>query len=141
MAFLIGVALALVTCVFASFVGLDRDRAFYPTVLCVVAHYYALFAVMGGSMRTLSLEAIVIVAFFLAAVAGFRWTLWLVVAGLAGHGLFDLVHRHVISNPGVPSWWPSFCLSFDVAAAVCLAWLLARLRIPPAPVRGAPRGR
>jgi hypothetical protein len=125
-ALLIGVVLALATCVFASLVGLDRDRAFYPTVLCVVAHYYALFAVMGGSMRTLSLEAIAIVGFLLAAVAGFRWTLWLAVAGLAGHGLFDLVHGHVISNPGVPAWWPSFCMAYDVAAALCLAWLLAR---------------
>src|SRR6267142_6562564 len=50
--FLIGVALALATCVFASLVGLDRDRAFYPTVLWVIATYYVLFAVMGGSART-----------------------------------------------------------------------------------------
>ena len=129
MPFVIGIVLALATCVFALLVGLDRDRAFYPTVLCVVAHYYALFAVMGGSLRALCLEAIVIAGFLLASVAGFRWTLWLAVAGLAGHGLFDLVHRHVITNPGVPSWWPSFCMAYDVAAALGLAWLLAQRRV------------
>ena len=141
MPFLIGVVLALATCVFASLVGLDRDRAFYPTVLCVIAAYYALFAVMGRSLGALFFESVVIGGFLLMALAGFRWTLWLVVAGLAGHGLFDLVHRHVVDNPGVPSWWPSFCLAYDGTAALALGWLLARLRIPPAPVRGAPRGR
>lgn len=126
MPFLIGVGLALATCLFAWLVGLDRDRAFYPTVLCVVAHYYALYAIMGGSMRALGFESIVIAGFLLMAAAGFRWTLWVAVAGLAGHGLFDFVHRHVISNPGVPPWWPSFCLAFDVTAALWLAWLLMR---------------
>lgn len=128
MPFLIGVVLALATGFFALLVGLDRDRAFYPTVLCVVASYYALFSAMGGSMRMLGLESIAIAAFLLAAAAGFRWTLWLVVAGLAGHGLFDLVHDHVIPNPGVPSWWPSFCLAYDVTAALWLGGLLARRR-------------
>jgi len=70
--------------------------------------------------------AIVIAGFLLMAFAGFRWTLWLVVAGLAGHGQFDLVHRHVIDNPGVPSWWPSFCLAYEATAALWLGWLLAR---------------
>jgi len=139
--FLIGVALALATCLFASLVGLDRDRAFYPTVLWVIATYYVLFAIMGGSLGALVFESVVIAGFLLLAFAGFRWTLWLVVAGLAGHGLFDLVHRHIVDNPGVPSWWPSFCLAYDATVALWLGWLLARLRIPPAPLRGAPRGR
>lgn len=37
-------------------VGLDRDRAFYPTVIVVIASY-ALFAVMGGSTHALLVEA------------------------------------------------------------------------------------
>jgi hypothetical protein len=126
---LIGIAIALATCVFASLVGLDRDRAFYPTVLCVTVTYYALYAVMSGSMRALLFESVVVTGFFVAAVAGFRSTLWLVVAGLAGHGLFDVVHHQVISNPGVPAWWPSFCLAFDIAAALCLGWLLTTGRV------------
>lgn len=49
MAFLVGAILALTVGLFATFVGLDRDRASYPVVTMVVASYYALFAVMGGS--------------------------------------------------------------------------------------------
>jgi hypothetical protein len=32
----------------------------------------------------------------------------------------------LIQNPGVPEWWPGFCLSFDVLAGGFLAMLLMR---------------
>jgi hypothetical protein len=108
----------------ASGVGLDRDRAFYPVVTIVVASYYALFAVMGDSTHALVLESLVGAVFLAVAAVGFRWSLWVVVVGLAAHGIFDLIHAAVISNPGVPGWWPDFCLAYDVTAAAYLAWLL-----------------
>jgi hypothetical protein len=129
MEFLVGAVLALSVGLFATFLGLDRDRAFYPTVMIVIASYYALFAVMGGSAHALAIESIVIVAFLGASIAGFRTSLWLVVAALAAHGLFDYIHGHLIVNPGVPVWWPPFCLSYDVVAAAYLAWLLSRSRV------------
>ena len=58
MAYLVGVTLALAVSLFARLVGLDRDRAFYPTVLAVVASLYDLFAVMGGSTRALVSELV-----------------------------------------------------------------------------------
>lgn len=33
-------------------------------------------------------------------------------------------HGHLVANPGVPRWWPGFCLAFDVVVAAILAWLL-----------------
>ena len=60
------------------------------------------------------------------AVAGFKKNLWLIVAALVGHGVFDSFHQLVIQNPGVPIWWPGFCLSFDILAGVFLAMLLVR---------------
>jgi hypothetical protein len=124
MALLIGIALALGVWLFALLAGFDRDRAFYPTVTIVVAHYYVLFAVMGG--QGLVPEILIMALFVGAAVAGFKTSLWLVVAALAGHGLLDFVHAHLIANPGVPVWWPFFCAGFDVMAAACLGWLLTR---------------
>ena len=129
MEFLVGAVLALSVGLSATFVGLDRDRAFYPTVMIFIASYYALFAVMGGSAQALAIESIVIVAFVGASIVGFRTSLWIVVAALAGHGLFDFIHGHLIVNPGVPVWWPAFCSSYDVAAAAYLAWLLSRSRV------------
>jgi hypothetical protein len=126
---IIGVSLALAVGVLYTTFRLDRDRAFYPTVTIVVASYYALFAVMGASTHTLVLESLAGVVFLVSAVYGFRSSLWVVVAALAAHGIFDLVHDSVISNPGVPAWWPEFCLAYDVTAAAYLAWLLRSGRV------------
>jgi hypothetical protein len=126
MPYLAGIVLALTVSGLATLVGLDRDRAFYPTLLLVIASYYVLFAVMGGSGHALVVETLVTTGFLLVAVIGFKTSLWLVVAALAAHGVFDFVHARVVANPGVPAWWPAFCLTYDVTAAAFLAWLLWR---------------
>ena len=129
MAYAIGIALALIVACFARLTSFDRDRAFYPTVAIIVASYYVLFAVMGGSRHTLIVELIVMLAFVLVAVIGFKFNLWLVVACLAAHGVFDVFHGLVVTNPGVPQWWPAFCLTYDIGAAGFLAWLLMRSKL------------
>jgi hypothetical protein len=126
MEYLIGVVLAAAVCAFAMLAGFDRDRVFYPTVLIVIATYYILFAAMGSSTPALTIETLVAGAFLILSVAGFKKNLWLVVAGLAVHGVFDFFHHLVIQNPGVPVWWPGFCLSFDVLTGGFLAALLTR---------------
>jgi len=128
-ALLIGALLALAAGIFATCVGLDRDRAFYPTVTIVIAYLYCLFAVMGGSGQALVIETVVGTVFVVLAVAGFRSSLWLVVAALAGHGVFDFFHGRLFENPGVPAWWPQFCLAYDVMAAAYLGSLLWRARV------------
>jgi hypothetical protein len=128
-ALLIGALLALAVGIFATLVGLNKDRALYPAVTIVVASYYALFAVMGASQQTLVIELLVGAVFLAVAVAGFRSSLWLVVAALMAHGIFDFVRGTAIANPGVPAWWPQFCLTYDVAAAGYLAWLLKSGRL------------
>ena len=129
MALVVGALFALAVGLFATGIGLDRDRAFYPVVTIVIASYYALFAVIGASTQALILESLVGTVFLATAVSGFKSSLWLVVAALAAHGIFDLGHGTVVSNPGVPSWWPQFCLTFDVTLAAYLAWLLRRGRL------------
>ena len=124
MEYLIGLILAVAVASFASAIGLDRERAFYPTVLIVIASYYVLFAVMGGSARALLTETAVATGFLLLAVLGFKRSLWFAVAAIVGHGVFDFVHHRFIANTGVPSWWPGFCLTFD---AIFGAWLAVRL--------------
>lgn len=124
--YMIGAVLSLAVGCFATMIRLDGDRAFYPTVLIVVASYYLLFAVIGGSSSTIIAESAMAAAFLFAATWGFRRNLWLVVAALAAHGVFDGLHGFVIANPGVPVWWPAFCLSYDLTAASFLAWTLLR---------------
>src|SRR4051812_16715202 len=124
--YVVGVVLSIGVALFARRVGFDRDRAFYPTVLIVVASYYVLFAVMSGSVETVLLESIIMALFAVAAVAGFKGSAWIVVAALAGHGVQDAVHGHIVANAGVPAWWPAWCLAYDVGAAGALAWILTR---------------
>ena len=133
---LVGIGLALAVAVFARLVGFDRERAFYPVVLVVVASYYDLFAVMAGGAALIP-ETIGFVLFAAAAAIGFRTSLWLVVAGLAGHGVFDLLHHALVENPGVPTWWPIWCLAYDVAAAACLAALLVKGGVSARAIRSA----
>jgi hypothetical protein len=128
--YVVGIVLSIGVAVFARLVGFDRDRAFYPTVLIVIASYYVLFAAMIGSIQTVALEAALMTVFAIAAVAGFKGSAWIVVGGLAGHGLQDAVHGHIVANAGVPAWWPAWCLAYDVGAAGALAWLLMRGDLP-----------
>jgi hypothetical protein len=45
---------------------------------------------------------------------------WLIVVGLAGHGLKDVWQhrRHFVANT---RWWPPFCAVVDWVAAVIIA--------------------
>lgn len=129
MAYAVGFVLSIAVALFLGAVRFDRDRAVYPTILIVIASYYVLFAVMGGSNRALVIESAVMVGFALVAVLGFARNLWWVAAATAGHGVFDIFHGGLIANPGVPAWWPAWCMSYDVGFGACLAVLLLRRRI------------
>jgi hypothetical protein len=122
----VGIVLALIVSLYAAATRLDGDRAFYPTLLAAIAGYYVLFAVIGGTLHTTIVESAIAVAFVLVGTIGFRRNLWLVSAALAAHGVFDLAHHSLVSNPGVPPWWPVFCSTYDLTAAAFLAWMLSR---------------
>lgn len=125
MEYVIGIAAATAVGLFATVVGFDKERCFYPVVLIVIAALYLLFAAMANSTASLLAETIPALVFVTLAVLGFRKKApWLVVAGLALHGVFDFFHHAVIENPGVPTWWPGWCLSYDVVAAVYMGALI-----------------
>ncbi|MCU1221691.1 MAG: hypothetical protein JWN42_2888, partial [Candidatus Angelobacter sp.] len=84
MEYMVGALLSAAVVVCAAFVGIDRERSFYSTVLIVIASYYVLFAVMGATRRNLILEIAVASGFFLFAVSGFKGNLWLVAGALIG---------------------------------------------------------
>ena len=136
MEYVVGVLLGFAVPLFARAVGFDRDRSFYTVVLVVTASYYDLYAVMGGSTHALLSELVATAAFIILSAVGFRRNLWLVVIGLLAHGVFDIVHGRLIEDPGVPLWWPMFCLMFDIAAGAYLAWrLLQRSGVTAEPNR------
>jgi hypothetical protein len=129
-----GIVLAVATGAGGTMVALDRERGFYPLILIVIATYYLLFAAIGSSPSAAVLESLAAAAYLAIAVIGYKRTLWIVVAGLASHGVFDLLHGQLINNAGVPAFWPRFCLSYDVVAAGYLGVLLLRRQSAPVPM-------
>lgn len=126
MEYIIGIGLGIFVPVFGAFVGLDRDRAFYPTILIVIASYYLLFASIAGSVQTAVFEVVGMSVFLVLAILGFKVSPWWIVLGLFAHGVFDFTHGLLIDNAGVPLWWPAFCLSIDVVLSAGLGLLLVR---------------
>jgi len=128
MTYVIGAILGLATCLLASYTRLDRGRAFYPVMMIVIAVVYAAFALVGGSPDALRAESIPIAIFIAAAIAGWRFSLWIIVAALIAHGIFDFIHDSLIANPGVPRWYPPVCGAYDIAAGLYLAWRSSQRR-------------
>jgi len=124
MPLLIGIGVAIAVVIFGRVSGFDRDRAFYATVLIVVASYYLLFAAMGGTVDDLLLELIPFALFAAVAIIGFRTNMWILAMGLAAHGIFDFSRNAVLAGSGIPPWWPAFCAGFDIAAGAALAGLM-----------------
>ena len=92
----------------------------YALGLVGIAFIYVGFAVADGRPKVIAVESSVTFAFVVVAAAAVTESPWLLVAGLAGHGLKDLwQHRtHFVSTT---RWWPPFCLVVDWVAAPLIA--------------------
>ena len=97
----------------------------YALGLAVIASVYVGFAVADGRAKVIAVESSVAFAFVVVAAAAVTGSPWLLVAGLAGHGLKDLwQHRsHFVANT---RWWPPFCMVVDwVVAAIIVVEIAA----------------
>lgn len=131
----VGVLLAVGIATLAKFTRFDEDRSFYSTVLIIIASYYVLFAVLGGSGHALVWELILVVAFSTIAIIGALFFPTLVGTGIVAHGLFDIVHDILIENSGVPTWWPTFCASVDVSLGIWVIILSLNRSRPSCSIR------
>ena len=122
--------MALAVGILATVTRMDRDRALYPVVLIAIAALYGLFGAIDGTPGVIVTAVAGMIPFATLALLGFRHSLWIVVFALAGHGVYDLVHPHIVTDTGVPAWWPAFCLAYDATAALYLAILLGRSTVP-----------
>jgi hypothetical protein len=101
----------------------------YALGLSLIAAVYIGFGVADGRTKVLAVETGVASAFVVIAAVGVSGSGWLLVAGLAGHGLKDL-WQHRTGFVANTRWWPPFCATVDFAAAALLGVvLLADLRV------------
>jgi hypothetical protein len=102
-----------------AFFWLD-DATVYALGLAVIAAIYIGFAVADGRPRIIAVETGVAAAFVVVAAAAVTGSAWLIVAGLAGHGLKDL-WQHRTGFVANTRWWPPFCATVDSVAAAIIA--------------------
>jgi hypothetical protein len=96
----------------------------YALGLVGIAFIYVGFAVADGRPKVIAAESTVTFAFVVVAAVAITGSPWLLVIGLAGHGLKDLwQHRsHFVANT---RWWPPFCMVVDWVVAAIIAGEIA----------------
>jgi hypothetical protein len=96
----------------------------YALGLVGIAFIYVGFAVADGRARVIAVESTVTFGFVVVAAAAVTGSPWLLVIGLAGHGIKDLwQHRsHFVANT---RWWPPFCMVVDWVVAAIIAGEIA----------------
>ena len=96
------------------------DATVYAFGLTLIAAVYIGFAVADGRPRIIAVETGVASVFVVIAAAAVTGSAWLLVAGLAGHGLKDL-WQHRTGFVANTRWWPPFCAAVDFVAAAIIA--------------------
>jgi hypothetical protein len=92
----------------------------YALELTAIAAIYIGFAVADGRRHVVAVEVWVAVLFVVVAAVAIPVSLWLIVAGLVGHGLKDL-WQHRTGFVAGTRWWPPFCATVDFVAAGLIA--------------------
>jgi hypothetical protein len=97
-----------------------EPKTVYALGLTLIAAVYIGFSVADGRGHVIAAESIVAGFFVVVAAVSVSGSAWLLVLGLAGHGLKDLwQHRtHFVRNT---RWWPPFCATVDFVVAGILA--------------------
>ena len=100
-----------------------EPRTVYALGLVLIAAVYIGFSVADGRWKVIAIESSVAGIFVVVAAVSVTGSAWLLVLGLAGHGLKDLwQHRtHFVRNT---RWWPPFCVTVDWVAAGILTGAL-----------------
>lgn len=134
---LIGAAVGILTIVSARFIG--AERWLYSLSLLTLPGIYAFFALRTGEQAVGLKEMIYgvpyVVAGLIFAFVSVRQSAMVVGIFWLLHGLYDLVHDQLITNTGVPGWYPIFCFAVDAVIGSYLLWLSRR--VPDANLRHA----
>lgn len=101
----------------------------YAMGLTLIAAVYVGFGVADGRRVVVAVEVSVACVFVGIAAVAVTAPAWLVVVGLAGHGVKDL-WQHRTGFVADTRWWPSFCATVDLVAAAAIALMIVTHRGP-----------
>lgn len=105
------------------FLPKDISYELAAITLVLIAGIYIGYAFKDGRPKTIFLELSVAILFAAAAWLGMNGYPLLIVAALAAHGLWDLLHHKIVATD-VPRWFIPFCAICDwiMAAGLLLIW-------------------
>ncbi len=101
----------------------DRRTA-EGVVLAIVAAIYIGFALAERHAGNLIIEVMFASVIFTVVFIGLQHSAYWLAAGLAAHGVWDLLHHHsrpVLGTREVPRWYPPACLVYDFPMAAFVA--------------------
>jgi hypothetical protein len=134
---LVGATVGVVTIVLARFIR--GERWLYSLGLLTLPGIYAFFALQAGepavSVKEMLYGVPFVVAGLVFACVSVRQSAVVVGGFWLLHGLYDLAHGQLITNIGVPGWYPIFCFVVDAVVGAYLLWLSRR--VPDANLRRA----
>lgn len=107
------------------------ERWVYTLSLIGLPLFYIFFALRSGDENTAFIEffygMLYLASGLVFAISRLKFSTYIVAALWLLHAVYDVVHGHLVMNLGVPGWYPSLCLGFDMVIAVYLFWLARRL--------------
>jgi len=95
-----------------------RELRLYAVGLVVAALIYVGFVARDASIGWLAIELAGLAVFALAALAGLKFSPWILAAAWAAHVAWDVLLHKLVETPSfVPDWYPMVCVSFDLLLA------------------------
>ena len=99
----------------------------YAMGLTLIAAVYVGFGVADGRRAVMAVEVGVASVFVGIAAVAVTGPAWVLVLGLAGHGVKDL-WQHRTGFVANTRWWPPFCATVDLVAAAAVALMIVTHR-------------
>jgi hypothetical protein len=126
LAVVLAAVLAAASMAWLWFAPVPDRRTAEGVVLAIVAAIYIGFALAERHAGNLIIEVVFASVIFTVVFIGLQHSAYWLAAGLAAHGVWDLLHHHsrpVLGTREVPRWYPPACLVYDfpMAAFVALA--------------------
>ena len=118
---LIGLFLALITCLFLALLPIEWARGATANLLTLIGSIYVGFALASKGELGIIKQVAGCVFFVALALLGLWVSWWFLVVGLALHGVWDFLHHGDNGKGVVPQWFVPFCAVYDWAVALFIA--------------------